>query len=41
VVYGMPREAVELGAAQSVLPLSRISGHLLHQVQLAGRSQRV
>ncbi|MCK8067268.1 chemotaxis response regulator protein-glutamate methylesterase [Cobetia sp. 1CM21F] len=41
VVYGMPREAVELGAAQSVLPLSRISGHLLHQAQLAGRSQRV
>ncbi|MBE2169162.1 MULTISPECIES: protein-glutamate methylesterase/protein-glutamine glutaminase [unclassified Cobetia] len=41
VVYGMPREAVELGAAESVLPLSRISGHLLHQVQLAGRSQRV
>jgi len=41
VVYGMPREAVELGAAQSVLSLSRISGHLLHQVQLAGRSQRV
>lgn len=41
VVYGMPREAVELGAAQSVLPLSRISGQLLHLVQLAGRSQRV
>ncbi|WOI24644.1 chemotaxis response regulator protein-glutamate methylesterase [Cobetia amphilecti] len=41
VVYGMPREAVELGAAESVLPLSRISGHLLHLVQLAGRSQRV
>lgn len=41
VVYGMPREAIELGAAQSVLPLSRISGHLLHQAQLAGRSQRV
>lgn len=41
VVYGMPREAVELGAAESVLPLSRISGQLLHLVQLAGRSQRV
>ncbi|MDH2422123.1 protein-glutamate methylesterase/protein-glutamine glutaminase [Cobetia amphilecti] len=41
VVYGMPREAVELGAAESILPLSRISGQLLHLVQLAGRSQRV
>ena len=41
VVYGMPREAVELGAAENILPLSRISGQLLHQVQLAGRSQRV
>ena len=29
VVYSMPREAAALGAAQSVLPLERIVGHLL------------
>jgi two-component system, chemotaxis family, protein-glutamate methylesterase/glutaminase len=29
VVYGMPREAVELGAADQVLPLSAISGAIL------------
>jgi two-component system chemotaxis response regulator CheB len=29
VVYGMPREAVALGAAEEVLPLPRIAGRLL------------
>lgn len=29
VVYGMPREAVRLGAASAVLPLSDIAGHAL------------
>jgi two-component system chemotaxis response regulator CheB len=29
VVYGMPREAVELGAAEQVLPLSAIAGAVL------------
>jgi len=41
VVYGMPREANALGAAEVVLPLTRISAHLLAQTQLSGRSQRV
>ena len=41
VVYGMPREADALGAAEVVLPLTRISAHLLAQTQLSGRSQRV
>jgi len=36
VVYGMPREAVKLGAADRVLPLSAISGAVL-QMQFAGR----
>ncbi|WP_034048144.1 chemotaxis protein CheB, partial [Pseudomonas aeruginosa] len=27
-VYGMPREAVELGAAEDVLPLERIAAAL-------------
>ncbi|WP_042854739.1 chemotaxis protein CheB, partial [Pseudomonas aeruginosa] len=31
VVYGMPREAVELGAAEDVLPLERIAAALLQQ----------
>jgi two-component system chemotaxis response regulator CheB len=29
VVYGMPREAAALGAAQEILPLERIVAHLL------------
>ncbi|MNM88247.1 Chemotaxis response regulator protein-glutamate methylesterase of group 2 operon [compost metagenome] len=41
VVYGMPREAVELGAASEVLPLERIAGALLHQVQRRGGGNRV
>lgn len=32
VVYGMPAAAVALGAADKVLPLDRIAGDLLHQV---------
>jgi two-component system chemotaxis response regulator CheB len=35
VVYGMPREAVELGAAQQVLPLPAIA-----EAMLAARSRR-
>jgi two-component system chemotaxis response regulator CheB len=30
VVFGMPKEAIQLGAAEQVLPLDRIAGHLLH-----------
>lgn len=33
VVYGMPREAVKLGAAVDVLPLDRIADTLLHHIQ--------
>ncbi|HEY1187356.1 MAG TPA: chemotaxis protein CheB, partial [Gemmata sp.] len=29
VVFGMPKEAIALGAAQQVLPLDRIPEHLL------------
>jgi two-component system chemotaxis response regulator CheB len=36
VVYGMPREAVELGAAEQVLPLSAIAAAML-----AAASRRV
>ena len=36
VVYGMPREAVELGAAAQVLPLPAIA-----EAMLAARSRRV
>lgn len=32
VVYGMPREAVKLGAATDVLPLDRVADALLHAV---------
>jgi len=33
VVYGMPRAAVELGAAQHVLPIDRIAGKVIQLVQ--------
>ncbi|PSR15679.1 chemotaxis response regulator protein-glutamate methylesterase, partial [filamentous cyanobacterium CCP3] len=34
VVFGMPKEAIALGAAQQVLPLSAIAPHLLNRVFL-------
>ncbi len=37
VVYGMPREAVRLGAAEQVLPLSSIPGAILREVAATGR----
>ena len=44
VVYGMPREAVELGAAEQVLPLSMIPGAMLasrsHASKVDGRVSR-
>ena len=44
VVYGMPREAVELGAAEQVLPLSMIAGAMLasrsHASKVDGRVSR-
>jgi two-component system chemotaxis response regulator CheB len=33
VVFGMPREAIQLGAASDVLPLSRISDRILERLQ--------
>ncbi|MFZ5959619.1 protein-glutamate methylesterase/protein-glutamine glutaminase [Pseudomonas knackmussii] len=41
VVYGMPREAVELGAVQQVLPLEAIAGALLLQARHSGGGNRV
>lgn len=41
VVYGMPREAVQLGAAQEVLPLDEIAPRLMELVAASGRAQRV
>lgn len=41
VVYGMPREAVELGAAQQVLPLENIAEALLQQARRSGGGNRV
>lgn len=41
VVYGMPREAVELGAAKEVLPLERIASALLQQARQSGSGNRV
>jgi two-component system chemotaxis response regulator CheB len=33
VVYGMPREAVKLGAATDILPLDRIADSLLNALR--------
>jgi two-component system, chemotaxis family, protein-glutamate methylesterase/glutaminase len=30
VVFGMPKEAIKLGAADRILPLEQIAGHVLH-----------
>lgn len=41
VVYGMPREAVQLGAADKVLPLSEIADALLNKLREQVRAVRV
>lgn len=41
VVYGMPREAVELGAAEEVLPLGRLAAAALRAAEEAGRATRL
>ncbi|WP_275425786.1 protein-glutamate methylesterase/protein-glutamine glutaminase [Salinicola halophilus] len=41
VVFGMPKEAIALGGAECVVPLTEIAGHLVQQMQLSGRAQRV
>jgi two-component system, chemotaxis family, protein-glutamate methylesterase/glutaminase len=38
VVFGMPREAIKLGAAVEVLPLTEIAGALQHAVLLERRA---
>jgi len=41
VVFGMPREAIALGAAAEVLPLEQIAERLLALAEASGRAQRV
>ncbi|WP_136255294.1 MULTISPECIES: protein-glutamate methylesterase/protein-glutamine glutaminase [Halomonadaceae] len=41
VVFGMPREAIALGAADEVLPLEDIAPRLMKLVAASGRAQRV
>lgn len=42
VVFGMPREAIALGAVDSVVPLQDMARHVLHQVaQFGERAHRV
>ncbi|MNF88390.1 Chemotaxis response regulator protein-glutamate methylesterase of group 2 operon [compost metagenome] len=41
VVYGMPREAAEIGAAEEVLPLEEIGPALLAQARKRGGGNRV
>jgi len=38
IVYGMPREAARLGAADSILPLDQIGGHIIARAQRPRRS---
>jgi two-component system, chemotaxis family, protein-glutamate methylesterase/glutaminase len=33
VVFGMPREAIELGAADKVLPLEMLASQIIHEGQ--------
>ncbi|WP_110641643.1 chemotaxis response regulator protein-glutamate methylesterase [Salinicola sp. CPA57] len=41
VVFGMPKEAIALGGATDVIALNDIAGHLVQQMHLSGRAQRV
>lgn len=42
VVFGMPREAIEIGGASAVVPLKDMSQHLMdHLMSIGGRSNRV
>lgn len=41
VVFGMPREAIALGAVQEVLPLEAIAPRLIALAEASGRAQRV
>jgi two-component system chemotaxis response regulator CheB len=33
IVFGMPKEAIKLEAAEAILPLEKISGALIHYAQ--------
>jgi two-component system chemotaxis response regulator CheB len=41
VVFGMPKEAIALGAAQQVLPLQAIAPFLMNQVFTAAQSSHL
>jgi len=41
VVYGMPREAVALGAAVDVVDLDQVASRIMQLVAASGRAQRV
>lgn len=41
VVFGMPREAINAGAAHEVLPLKDIAGRLLEKLRASGTTTRV
>lgn len=41
VVFGMPKEAIALGGATEIIALTDIAAHLVQQMHLAGRAQRV
>ncbi len=41
VVFGMPKEAIALGGATETIGLQDIAGHLVQQMHIAGRAQRV
>ncbi|WP_299595929.1 chemotaxis response regulator protein-glutamate methylesterase [uncultured Microbulbifer sp.] len=41
LVFGMPREAIALGAAQEIVPLAGVAGHMLTLAAASGRAQRV
>ncbi|MEF9996349.1 MAG: chemotaxis response regulator protein-glutamate methylesterase [Burkholderiaceae bacterium] len=41
IVFGMPKEAIALGAVDAVLPVTRIAEHILEHFQSAGPLHRV
>jgi two-component system chemotaxis response regulator CheB len=42
VVFGMPKEAIELGAVQEILPLGEIAGSVFKRLSAGGtRAMRV
>ncbi len=41
VVFGMPKEAIALGGAEEIVSLPDIASHLVQQMHVSGRAQRV